>query len=363
MQREFPIMIYGATGFTGELICKELERRKIPYAISGRNSKKLEDLQKTLPSKPPIFSVDYNDSKNLRNLTSKSNVILSCAGPFIDCGLPIQDSAIDTGTHFMDIGGEALYLMQSYEKNHERAKKAGISIINAVGFDVVATDIPAWLASQGLNGINLLEIGIAAGSWASQGTMKSGVRSMKDDVSFGYENNKFVQIPPFRYKREIPFPHPEGMSWAISLPWADIVTAPRSTKARNVRVYMKATSKFAAWFLPKTANIAKYMMRSTMLQSILANRVEKSPLGPSESYRANARCAVWVQATAENGEKKVATLQGPEGYTFTSISSVESALQVLSPSFSKSGVLTPSEAFNVPDFVKTLEKHNIYISS
>src|SRR4051812_13953515 len=95
------IVVYGATGYTGRLVCAELARRGASFAVAGRDAGKLEKLARSLAAEPEIVVAGLEPDELLR-MAERGRVILDCAGPFARYGRPVQDAALAAGRHFLD---------------------------------------------------------------------------------------------------------------------------------------------------------------------------------------------------------------------------------------------------------------------
>src|SRR4051812_38125463 len=161
------ITVYGATGYTGRLVCAELARKKLPFRIAGRDEKKLKTLAQYCGN-PDVVVAPLDDAAALREMASSSKVVLDCAGPFVLMGRPVQDAALAAGAHFLDITGEIKWMRETLARDAE-AKKHNVALINAVGFDVVPPDCAAVLAAEAAGSP------IAEASGASRGPSEAAV--------------------------------------------------------------------------------------------------------------------------------------------------------------------------------------------
>ncbi|HEU4906473.1 MAG TPA: saccharopine dehydrogenase NADP-binding domain-containing protein, partial [Solirubrobacterales bacterium] len=99
-----PIAVYGATGFTGGLISRELRRAGADFVVAGRSEGKLAALSAELGG-VPVEVVDAGDAAGLRGLLEPCSVVIACAGPFSLHGEALVAAAADTGTHYLDTTG------------------------------------------------------------------------------------------------------------------------------------------------------------------------------------------------------------------------------------------------------------------
>ncbi len=138
-----PIVVYGATGFTGALAAHELRRRGLPTVLAGRSAEKLAALAEELLGAPaggggdaaagPVETraVALDDPDGLRHLLGDAAVVIDCAGPFVRYGEPIARAAVETGTHYVDTTGEQPYMRLLQERYDDPARAAGVAVVPA----------------------------------------------------------------------------------------------------------------------------------------------------------------------------------------------------------------------------------------
>ena len=112
MNKKYDIIVFGASGFTGQLICDYLSSHKntknMNWAIAGRNQKKLDiiksknDLMKNID----VLKVDSFDHDSVDNMCSQSKLILTTVGPYSIYGEYLIESCIKHSTHYIDLTGE-----------------------------------------------------------------------------------------------------------------------------------------------------------------------------------------------------------------------------------------------------------------
>ena len=153
MNKDIDITIYGATGFTGQLCVKYFQSLdlKIKWAIAGRNLEKLKTIANNFASDTEILVADSDDEVRLKDICSRSRVILSTAGPFHRYGSKLVKACVENGSHYVDITGENFWVKGLIEKHHKEASRKGIRIIPSCGFDSIPSDIGTFYAVQSLN--------------------------------------------------------------------------------------------------------------------------------------------------------------------------------------------------------------------
>lgn len=122
---KFDIIVYGAYGFTGKLVCEYLAQnyKNVSWAIAGRDKKSLEEVRSklNLHEKIGMFTADSRDKEALHQMANQAKVILDTAGPFSIVGLGIVEACVSAGCHYIDITGEPPYIRQVIDRFHSEA--------------------------------------------------------------------------------------------------------------------------------------------------------------------------------------------------------------------------------------------------
>ncbi|KAB2863717.1 MAG: NAD(P)H-binding protein, partial [Anaerolineae bacterium] len=130
-------ILYGAYGYTGELVAEEALKRGHTPILAGRSAEKLIPLAERLGLEYRVFSLD--DTPALKNALADVDLVFHAAGPFIYTASPMLDACIETGTHYVDITGEILVFRKTFKRD-EAARQKNIALISGVGFDIIPTD-------------------------------------------------------------------------------------------------------------------------------------------------------------------------------------------------------------------------------
>ena len=118
-ERQFEIVLYGASGFTGQLVAEYLAQHHpdLKWAIAGRNGGKLEALRNTLGQPAlPILIADSDDGPALTAMVQQARVVITTVGPYARHGSPLLEACAREGTHYCDLTGEAQWLAEVYER-------------------------------------------------------------------------------------------------------------------------------------------------------------------------------------------------------------------------------------------------------
>ena len=190
MDKDIDIIIYGATGFTGQLCVKYFQSLETTakWAIAARNQEKLRKVAEENLAEVEILIADSHDEVALDNLTLRAKVILSTAGPFHRYGSKLVASCVKNNTHYVDITGENFWVKGLIENHHEEAARKGIRIIPSCGFDSIPSDLGTFFAAKALSQpIKRIESFHSYQGGASGGTLETmfsmGELDLGDDLT------------------------------------------------------------------------------------------------------------------------------------------------------------------------------------
>jgi saccharopine dehydrogenase (NAD+, L-lysine-forming) len=257
------------------------------------------------------------------------------------------EACLVTGAHYLDITGE-ITVFESIQSRHREAIERGIVLLPGVGFDAVPSDCLAKMLSESLPDATDLKLAFTtAGGSTSRGTRKTMVEGLASGGAIR-RDGKIVQVPFAHDVKLIPFSC--GSRNAMTIAWGDLSTAFHSTGIPNIRVYTgipQGTLRIMR-FLIKGAPLMKHRVIKRITEAL----IDRSPPGPSSEQRRNARSYFWGRVRSCKGRMSTATLEIPEGYTFTSTTAVESVRRVLQ-GIVQPGFSTPSTAFGA-EFINDL---------
>jgi short subunit dehydrogenase-like uncharacterized protein len=156
--RPFHIVVWGASGFTGRLVCEHVAQDyhgKISWAMAGRSKEKLESIREDLVTRfgpqlaeVPILLGSLDDPASLEAIAQKTRVLISTAGPFNKIGTPIVDSAVKMSTHYVDITGEVPWVSKLITTYHDIAAEKNVRIVPCCGYDSVPADLGAFFVVE-----------------------------------------------------------------------------------------------------------------------------------------------------------------------------------------------------------------------
>ena len=183
-ERDFDLIIWGATGFTGNLVCdyinKNYNERELRWAIAGRNKKKILKLQQKLKiDDSRTIIADSFDKNSLVKMVKKSKVVCTTVGPYAKYGTNLVEACIEGETNYCDITGETQWIRRIIDRFHTKAKEKNIKIINSCGFDSIPSDMGVFYSQK-----KMLD---KTGKYAS--TINMRVAGAKGGISGGTYNS------------------------------------------------------------------------------------------------------------------------------------------------------------------------------
>jgi short subunit dehydrogenase-like uncharacterized protein len=379
--REFDIIVFGATGFTGRLVADYLAgtaaREALRWAIAGRSRDKLEALGRGVP----IVVGDALDPAAMRALARRTQVVCTTAGPFARYGSELVAACAEAGTHYCDLTGEVPWMRRMIDAHHEHARQSGARIVHTCGFDSIPSDLGCWAAQQAFierHGHPAHKVTALFGEQSggfSGGTAASAfdlAREAAGDAQVRAVLRNPYALDPDPSAPRPPAPDEAAIGWQ---PRLKLFTFPFMMAQVNTRVVRRGhalaglpwgedfvyrevmstpgTLRGAAMAAGITGGLAAlgFAMNRPRLRDQLAKRAPQPGEGPSPEVRARGHWLVRLLAedTQGNALVYVASDRADPGYGSTAKMLGESALCLArDPLTSPGGVLTPSVAMAQP---------------
>lgn len=355
-----PIVVYGATGFTGKLVAAELARRKADFKIAGRSPEKLDALAATLDPTPGTAAVPLDDAAGLAALLEGAGAVIACAGPFNQNGRPVVRAAAEAGTHYVDTTGEQPFIRAVFDEFGPIAESSGAALVSGMGFDYVPGDLIANRTAAGMESVDLMTIAYSIrGFTATRGTALSALDMMAaEDVEWvdgtWREGSRNVAAGTFD------FPAPIGRRRVGRYPAGEQVTVPRHVGVSTVRevIDLKSVTPPALGPLAAPAMTATGVLMATPLKALVAKGIARLPEGPEESARKAVSWTIVAEASGPEGHRR-GVIRGHDIYGITAVTTVEGALRMAAPGYDARGALAPAEAYDADDFLEALLPHGV----
>ncbi|HKE45679.1 MAG TPA: saccharopine dehydrogenase NADP-binding domain-containing protein [Steroidobacteraceae bacterium] len=337
-------LLYGANGYTGELIAREACARGGRPILAGRNGAAVERLARELSCEWRAFALD--DAAALAKGLAGVSLVLHCAGPFSATAEPMMRACLRARAHYLDITGEIDVFERAHALDAE-AREAGILLLPGAGFDVVPSDCLAAHIKAALPDATHLALAFDSRSAPSRGTAKTMIESLRARCKVR-EAGRIVSVPLASRVRQIDFG--EGAKQAIAIPWGDVSTAYYSTGIANIEVYIPSSPRAIRRL--RRLDRWRSILGLAPVQSWLKRRVERSAPGPGADERDRTPVLLWAEGRNAAGRTVVGRLRVANGYTTTmhaTLLLVERILRGTTPT----GYQTPSQVVGA-DFVSRL---------
>lgn len=326
--------LYGANGYTGNLITRFASDYGLTPILAGRTEAKIKPLAEKYGYDYRIF--DLADKAATDQALQDVKVVLHAAGPFIYTAKPMIEACMRTSTHYLDITGEYQIFEYGATKSKE-AEKAGVMLMSGVGFDVVPTDCMAAYLKDKMPDATHLKLAFAmVGGAVSTGTAMTMTEGL-GEMSKTRKNGKLVDVPMGHKSMTVPFARKPF--FCMTIPWGDISTAFRTTGIPNIETYTKIHPAQYKWV--KRGKYFNWILRTSFVKNYMQKKVKAAPAGPTDASRAEAFSQVWGEVRNAKGETKSANLVCSEGYTLTAEASLLITKKVLEGNF-KVGCQTPA---------------------
>lgn len=359
-RRDLPVLVHGATGYTGKLVARALMRRGVPFGISGRSARKLADLAADLRIPVPQIVTPEGDTTLLTETLRNVRVVINCAGPFLQLGAPVVAAAIASGSHYLDVTGEQEFVTRMHE--HDRAAAAASAcIVPSMAFEVALSDCAARIAAERLPDVDEIAVTYRMDRAIASGGTTRTIFLILEGKGKALENGQLttVEVPGWH---DVRFPGDTATYSGFDIPGAEIVTIPRHTKLKRLHAYMSNGGPITTWITRKLLPHAPSLMSSAPAGWVRKHfEAQPTGSGPADADRATHRWRIAVEAKSPTGAASV-FLAGPDPYGLTATIAVKGAQLMLAPDFSAKGVLSPAQAFDASAFLESLKEDGVRLS-
>lgn len=212
--KEFDIVVYGSTGFTGRLVAEYLDQRygngnEIRWAMAGRSQDKLDQVRAEmgLPDSTSTVVADSNDEASMQAMVDRTRAIITTVGPYQKYGALLVGLCANSGTDYVDLCGESVWMRHMIDAHEEAAKASGARIVFSCGFDSIPTDLGIFKLQQhaieqtgepcvSVNGRVRSISGTFSGGTAE--SIKESIKAAKSDPEvFKLATNHYSLVPGF----------------------------------------------------------------------------------------------------------------------------------------------------------------------
>ena len=347
------VVLFGATGYTGELTARAMARRGLAPVLAGRRRDALEKLAGDLGGLD-VAVADVADPHSVRELVGRGDVLVSTVGPFARWGGAALDAAVAAGAHYVDSTGEPPFVRRVFEEASTPAADAGSLLLTAMAYD--------WVPGNLAGGLALRDAGAAATAvrigyftkGGGMGGMSGGTRASALGVllepSFQFRGGRVVIERGARKVHSFAIggrPRP-----AISVGTSEAYSLPRAFAGiSDVEVYLGwfgSHSRPMQAFSLAGAGLSRLPGARAALRAATGRFVKTSTGGPDDEARAATGSRFVAEALSATGEVlATARLEGVNGYTFSGESLAWAAATTAAGGATGTGALGPVEAFGL----------------
>ncbi|KAG5265439.1 hypothetical protein AALO_G00242490 [Alosa alosa] len=416
--RPYHIIIFGASGFTGQFVIEEVARTSsegpkgtLKWAIAGRSRQKLEKVleqaagvlgKPELKSEVDIIVADVGEPDSLAAMCKQGVIVLNCVGPYRFWGEPVVKACVENGAHHIDISGEPQFLEGMQLNYDHQAAEKGVYIIGSCGFDSIPADMGVLYTRDQFKGTltaveSFLTVGIGSeGGCIHDGTWQSAIYGFADGPKLRSLRRKFgyqpLPVVGSKIKRRSAlFYSNEVQQYAVPFMGADVSVVKRTQRYLTEEQKESPVQYGAYAGIGGISSIVKLLFAGMMFWFLVKfsfgrNLLIKYPeffsfglfskAGPTRKQMEGSsfRFAFYGEGYTEGQDPsqgkpngKIRTVvQGPEaGYVATPIAMVQAAMTILNEPESlptKGGVYSPGAAFAKTSLINRLDEHGIKFS-
>ena len=337
--QQYSFLLYGANGYTAELIARQATSLGLKPLLAGRNKTAVIKLASELNMPYRIF--DLSDTKALHAALAETTLVIHAAGPYHITALPMVKACIETGTHYIDLNGD-LSVFELIQSFHNIALQKDVMLLPGAGFDVVPTDCLALSLKKKLPDATFLQIAFAiTGSSLSRGTAISTLHQLGKPGARRI-NGQLQQEPIGKRAFSFSFPGYNKPIFTMSIPWGDLSTAYYSTGIPHIETYTGISR--IAWYFLKAQKAFNWLLRSSAVHQLILWVIKKLPAGPGAQARQKGASLIYAKAENAKGETVSACLRCSEAYAFTTDAALLIAGKIANNNY-KPGYQTPASAY------------------
>jgi short subunit dehydrogenase-like uncharacterized protein len=366
--RKFGVVVYGATGYTGRVVCEYLNKQygvngDVKWAMAGRSEEKLVQVRDEMgiPSDVPFVIADAENPESVKQMVNSTQVVLTTVGPYQKYGSDLVRECSETGTDYVDLCGEPAWMHEMIAAHGESAKASGARIVFSCGFDSVPFDLGIYFLQKA----SIAKLGkplsrIKGRVRAMKGTFSGGtLESFRLTMKAAAKNPNLIKVltNPFSLTESFTGPEqPSGMapifdedlnSWSAPFVMATINT--KNIHRSNYLLEHEYGDDFVydEMMLTGPGEKGESMAKMVAADKSMANDPMQPGEGPSKESRETGFYDVLFAGSNNDGDVLMASVKGDKdpGYGSTCKMISESAVCLLKNLDAASGgIWTPASA-------------------
>ncbi|NQZ87964.1 MAG: saccharopine dehydrogenase NADP-binding domain-containing protein [Saccharospirillaceae bacterium] len=365
---KFGVVVYGATGYTGRLVCEYLNKQygvngDVKWAMAGRSQEKLVQVRDEMgiPSDVPFVIADAENPESVKAMVNSTQVVLTTVGPYQKYGSDLVRECSESGTDYVDLCGEPAWMHEMIAAHGETAKASGARIVFSCGFDSVPFDLGIYFLQKA----SITKLGkpmsrIKGRVRAMKGTFSGGtLESFRLTMKAAAKNPELIKVLTNPFSLTESFTGPEQPSGTAPIfdedlnSWsAPFVMATINTKNIHRSNYLLAHEYgeefvYDEMMLTGPGDKGESMAKMVAADKSMANDPMQPGEGPSKESRETGFYDVLFAGSNKDGEVLMASVKGDKdpGYGSTCKMISESAICLLKNLDAASGgIWTPASA-------------------
>jgi short subunit dehydrogenase-like uncharacterized protein len=355
-----PILVFGATGYTGRLVVRSLESASHPFVIAGRGRAGLERLSRSLPSHPEVRVADALDRASLLAALGGMKAVIATVGPFARLGMPLATAAVDLGVHYVDTTGEQTFQIEVYEKLHRKAVSTGSTVITGAAFESSFGYLGAAVLHERCGPLVSMSTSYFLESFRpSAGTVRSALLMLAEEL-VSFRDGKLVPLPTAMSATEATFAGERQSYHSVAIPGGDSVLLPL-----DIASLQSATTHA---LLPRAqAQLLALLLRA---QPALRRRLTESGIDriaafagrlcgdPADARRAAVGWKVFVQGRSPTGTH-LFVASGHDVYAISATVAAQTAIRLAAGRARDAGVMTTGKALPAVEFLDGLRPEGV----
>ncbi|TNE55862.1 MAG: hypothetical protein EP341_05185 [Sphingomonadales bacterium] len=326
------VLLYGATGYTGRELARHLAG-KVDLVLAGRNADGVKALAAELQL--PWMAFDLSDPAYVAAALGPYSVLLNTAGPYAETGLPLAQACLNSGTHYLDVGGEWPVFQQLMELD-DAARRAGVMLMPGMGLTIAASDCLLKRAVELWPDTVRLCLGISQAHMMSKGSAKTAARLFDKQVMIR-RNGALAGVPVGSVTK--PFDFGNGLRETTVMSWADVVTGEKTTGVPNIEVYSEIPWWQRAGY--RASGLYASLTGAGLWRATGGAMARAWPDDPGQKVRTEKRYCMVVEASDAWRRPRQLRLHTLDGYGTTIMVASEGVRRVLAGDFSP-GFQTPA---------------------
>jgi len=345
------IVLFGATGFTGELTARALVARGSRPLLVGRSARRLAALAEELGGLETavVDATAHGAAAALAELAGPGDALVCTVGPFLRWGETGVQAALTGGAHYLDSTGEPPFIRTIFERHGAAAERAGIGLLTAFGYDYVPGNLAGALALReaGERAVRV-DVGyfVSGGGAQASGGTRASAAGMLTEAGHAFRDGRLRPERAARHVRDL-----DGRP-AISIGATEQFALPR------IHPGLREVGVWLGWFgdaarplqamSAATALVTKLPGVRGAIEATAGRLVQGSTGGPSAAARARARSRIVAIASDAAGEPLATVrLKGINPYDFTAEILAWGALRAAGGGLLATGALGPADGFGL----------------